>query len=92
VRLESGELDMLLFDFLGAIIYYKDAENLLLRPRRVEIVEHQSPTARGSRFVLDSTLSREIIDPARHPLRVDVKLLTLHDFSIEKVTPAGKPL
>ena len=81
VRLENEELDMLLFDFLESMIYYKDAENLLLRARQVKIADE---VGRDNRFSLDSTLTGEPIDPARHRLRVDVKAVTLHRFRLEK--------
>jgi SHS2 domain-containing protein len=79
IHLESEELDLLLFDFLESMIYYKDAENLLLRARRVKIAQELKV-----RFSLDSTLTGEPIDPARHRLRVDVKAVTLHRFKLEK--------
>jgi SHS2 domain-containing protein len=84
VQLENEELDMLLFDFLESMIYYKDAENLLLRARQVKIVEDPKLTGQDSRFALDSTLAGETIDPAKHRLRVDVKAVTLHRFRLEK--------
>jgi SHS2 domain-containing protein len=80
VHLENEELDLLLFDFLESMIYYKDAENLLLRARQVKIAQELKV-----RFSLDSTLTGEPIDLARHRLRVDVKAVTLHRFKLEKI-------
>ena len=39
VHLENEELDLLLFDFLESMIYYKDAENLLLRARKLRLLK-----------------------------------------------------
>jgi|SRR6184192_4685747 len=37
IELSNNEIDMLLFDFLQELIYFKDAERLLLRVRAVQI-------------------------------------------------------
>lgn len=76
---------MLLFDFLESMIYYKDAENLLLRARQVKIAQELKV-----RFSLNSTLTGEPIDLARHRLRVDVKAVTLHRFKLEKTDGGGR--
>jgi len=76
--LENDELDLLLFNFLQELIYYKDSEQLLLRVQQVQIDEkngtqHLSAVAQG-----------EKLDPQRHQQRVDVKAVTLHRFELEK--------
>ena len=77
-QLENEELDMLLFDFLQNLIYFKDAENLLLRARKVKIAEQDG------HFSLDAWAAGESINPTRHRLRVDVKAVTLHQFRLER--------
>jgi SHS2 domain-containing protein len=77
-RLENEALDMLLFNFLGELIFYKDARLLLLRVRSVIISEV------GEHFALIAEVCGERLDPARHPLIVDVKAVTLHRFRLEK--------
>jgi SHS2 domain-containing protein len=77
-RLEEQPLDMLLFNFLGELIFLKDARPLLLRVTRVMII----PT--GSHYTLKATAGGERPDPARHPLTVDVKAVTLHHFRVEE--------
>jgi SHS2 domain-containing protein len=69
---------MLLFEFLQSLIYFKDAERLLLRPRRLTIAGH------NGRFSIDAAAGGEPIDFKRHLLRVDVKAVTLHRFRLEK--------
>ena len=78
LKLENEALDMLLFDFLQEFIYYKDAEKLLLRTGRIEI------KGKDKRYLLEGIGVGEEIDPGRHRLRVDVKAVTLHRFSLEK--------
>jgi SHS2 domain-containing protein len=79
-RLENPELDLLLFDFLQEIIYYKDAENLKLRVGQVKIQRD------GGQFILQATARGETLDPDRHFPWVDVKAVTLHQFRLEKTS------
>jgi SHS2 domain-containing protein len=72
----NDALDLLLFDFLQELIYYKDAEQLLLRVSQVRI------DGQDGRYTLRATAAGEAIDPSRHRMRVDVKAVTLHQFSL----------
>jgi SHS2 domain-containing protein len=76
VRLSNEDVDMLLFDFLGELIYYKDAKKLLLLVDWIKITEG------ADGYSLEATLSGEELDPKRHPLGADVKAVTLHMFSL----------
>jgi SHS2 domain-containing protein len=78
IELSNDKLDMLLFDFLQELIYFKDAERLLLRVRDVRIEE------RDGKHFLKAEAAGEPLDAARHHQRADVKAVTLHDFSVEK--------
>jgi SHS2 domain-containing protein len=78
LKLENDALDMLLFNLLQEVIYYKDAERLLLRVNQVEIEE------RDSAYTLEAVASGEQLDPDRHRQRVDVKAVTLHLFRLGK--------
>jgi SHS2 domain-containing protein len=75
--LTSEALDLLLFNFLQEIIYYKDVDQLLLSRFQVRIEsqnhDHYHLTGQGQ---------GERIDPGRHPLLVDVKAVTLHKFEV----------
>lgn len=79
---ENEALDLLLFDFLNEIIYYKDAGRLMLRVRDVSI------SGRDGAYRLQALAEGEALDPARHEQRADVKAVTLHKFSLEQV-PEG---
>jgi SHS2 domain-containing protein len=78
IELSNDRIDMLLFDLLQELIYFKDAERLLLRVRDVCINE------KDERFFLKAESAGEPLDAARHHQRADVKAVTLHDFSVEK--------
>ena len=78
IELSNEKIDMLLFDFLQELIYFKDAERLLLRTREVRIDE------RDQKCFLKAEATGESLDAARHHQRADVKAVTLHDFSVKK--------
>ena len=78
LELKNDAIDMLLFDFLQELIYFKDADRLLLRIREVQIDE------KDDAYSLNATAAGESLNPARHRQRADVKAVTLHDFRVEK--------
>ena len=82
VQVEAEAPDMLLFELLQELIYYKDAEQLLLRVPEVRICLE----ADGIR--LSAEAYGERLDPERHELIVDVKAVTLHRFQVEQI-PEG---
>ena len=84
IELSNNEIDMLLFDFLQELIYFKDAERLLLRVRAVQIEQ------RNEKYFLKAEAGGEPLDEARHQQRADVKAVTLHDFSVEKKNSGWK--
>ena len=86
IELKSGEPDMLLFDLLQEVIYYKDAEQLLLRIKDMTIVE------RAGSYLLRAIGIGERLDPKRHEQRADVKAVTLHHFKVEKTGGLWKAL
>jgi len=78
IALKNDAIDMLLFDFLQELIYFKDADRLLLRIREVGVDEKEDA------YSLSATAAGEPLDPVRHQQRADVKAVTLHDFRVEK--------
>ena len=78
IELSNDQIDMLLFDFLQELIFFKDAERLLLRVGNVRIDE------KNKKYLLRAEVAGEHLDNARHQQRADVKAVTLHDFSVEK--------
>jgi len=79
IELRNSDLDLLLFNFLQELIYYKDAEGLLLLPQEVSILEEHGG------FLLRSIVKGEEIDASRHEQRADVKAVTLHQFQLERI-------
>lgn len=75
--LEDEELEILLFDFLQELVYYKDAEQLLLLPKSVDVTLTQGG------YRLQASLAGETIDPRRHSLNADIKAVSLHRFRVE---------
>ena len=86
ISLQAESLEMLLFQLLGEIIFYKDAEQLFLRVRDVRI-ENDSDN-----FIIEAAAFGEKINPSRHELNVDVKAVTLHRFSVEKTDIGWKAI
>jgi SHS2 domain-containing protein len=85
-RLENDELDLLLFDLLQELIYYKDSEKLMLRVHQARVKGNAKP------YVLEAVALGEKLDPERHHTRVDVKAVTLHHFRLEKNERGWKAL
>jgi len=79
---EDESLDLLLLQLLQEIIYYKDAERLLLRCSRAEVEPG------GAGWKLSAELEGEPIDENRHALLTDVKAVTLHLLKVER-SPRG---
>ena len=78
IKLSNDNIEMLLFDFLQELIYFKDAGRLLLRARETRIDQ------KGEVYFLNATVAGERLDDTRHHQRADVKAVTLHGFSVEK--------
>lgn len=80
IELEERDLDLLLFNFLQELIYYKDAQKLLLRVDNIHIEKTQTG------FKLQAQAFGEELNPEKHDLRVDVKAVTLHQFQVKKTS------
>jgi SHS2 domain-containing protein len=77
VQLEHEQADLLLYDFLQELLFYKDAESMLLKIDRLTV------RRAGTVYQLDALLAGEKIDRARHEMSVDVKAVTLHQLRVE---------
>jgi SHS2 domain-containing protein len=75
VRLSDRALDLLLLKFLNELIYLRDADGLLLRPRWIAI------RVAGA-AALEAELAGETLDPARHERAGEVKAATLHGLEL----------
>jgi len=84
LRIKENQIDMLLFQLLQELIYYKDAEQLLLLVRSIRVEQHDTD---WSAFV---EVAGETIDRERHDLIVDIKAVTLHNFSAVQTAQGWK--
>jgi SHS2 domain-containing protein len=78
VRLEHARIDQVLHDLLEELLYFKDSEDLLLRPARITVQELEGM------YRLEAALSGEKIDSRKHNFLVDVKAVTYHRLRVEK--------
>lgn len=83
IRVEAEEMDLLLFNFLQEIIFYKDAEQLLFSNYDVKINE------KDTALRLIAEVYGERLDMEKHDLVVDVKAVTLHQFELKKMEEGG---
>lgn len=74
-----------MFEFLQQLVFYKDAELLLFSKYKTKIFANE----KNDFLKLDAELRGERIDASKHELLVDVKAVTWHKFSVEKISGAG---
>ncbi len=75
-HIKARDLERLLFEFLQVLIFYKDAEQLLLTVPKVSITE------KDDNLFLNAEAAGERINPETHELNADVKAVTLHRFHV----------
>lgn len=75
IQAEGEDTELLLFDWLSAILAVADAERLVLK--RFEVAQISSGRVRGTAW-------GEAIDPSRHRARTYIKAITLHQFQVRK--------
>jgi len=76
VQLTADALDLLLFDFLGELIYRRDADGVVLYDGRVRI-------SGDGPYRLDARLAGGRIDVASTVRRNDPKAVTFHQLAVE---------
>ena len=79
---KSDKIDMLLFDFLQEIVFYKDSEKLLLGKFKLKVDEEKCEVS--------CVAEGEELDIKKHDLTVDVKAVTFHKFEVEKTDDGWK--
>lgn len=83
IKVESDSIEMLLFNFLQELIFYKDAELLLFSKFDIKIIEEKKYKLKGKAY-------GEKLNMKKHELLVDVKAVSLHNFKVEKTTKGWK--
>jgi SHS2 domain-containing protein len=76
LALAEPDLELLLMRFLNELVYLRDAEELLLRPREIRVDDGPG----GAR--LSAELVGERVDPRRHQLLGEVKAATAHGLAL----------
>lgn len=78
VMLQAKRADMLLFSFLNELLYFKDAEQLLLQVDHLSIQQpHKNPS-------LSAVLKGEKLNRRKHRFGTDVKAVTLHLLTVKE--------
>lgn len=75
-ELRTTNIEMLYFEFLNEIIFYKDSKNLLLIPDALNI------TYDSGTYLCTYSLSGEKINREKHQFKVDIKAVTLHGLKL----------
>lgn len=76
LRVESGSIDLLLFDWLTEILYLFESEHLLLSQFDIRLAGD----------ALDATARGEPLDELRHQLEHEVKAITYHGLKVEQTS------
>ncbi len=76
--IEGDDLPILYFEFLNGILFFKDAESLLLLPSKIDVT-HDNRLYRCS-----YQLHGDLIDADLHKITADIKAVTLHQLNIYK--------
>ena len=84
LRCEGDSPEMLLFNMIGELIFYKDAEQLFLKLKK-PVIEKRHDT-----YVMIADAVGEAIDPEKHELNVDIKAVTFHRFALEQTARGWK--
>jgi SHS2 domain-containing protein len=81
--LEKDGVDPLLHEFLERLLFFKDADQLLLRVEELSIIA--TPASAGATlWRLQARLAGEPIDPEKQELLTDVKAVTHHQFEVRR--------
>ena len=75
VEVKEGDAESLLFEWLNSLLYFFDAEMLLLK--RFDITEFNGRK-------LKALCSGEKYDPSRHEIKIGVKSATYHMLRVDK--------
>ena len=87
ITLEDPSLDFLLHNFLQELLYYKDAEGLLLRIEDCRIHCHEDT---GKPLRLAARARGQEVDPRIHILGTEVKAVTFFRFGLTRVRRGWK--
>jgi SHS2 domain-containing protein len=85
-EVEAMDLEMLLFNFLQELIFFKDAERLLFNRFDLDIEQIDD------KWHLGVKAYGEEIDQEKHELLADAKAVALHNFKVEETAEGWRAL
>lgn len=77
IDLHEPSVELLLYSFLGELLFWKDAEQTFYRLGSVGISGNDEVG-----YAVEARISGERIEPARHDLGIDIKGVTLDQFHV----------
>lgn len=80
VDLNEADIPALLFEWLGRLVYLKDAHGVVFHRASMSIEQHPE----GSSWQLYAEVVGALVDPATQDLRSDVKGVTKHLYSVRQ--------
>jgi len=75
--LKSESLELLLFDFLGELIYLKDVDSVLFKDFEIVFTKEE-------KLSLKCSAQGSLIDYSKYEILTDVKAVTMHEFCFER--------
>ncbi len=85
-EVEAEDVEMLLFNFLQELIFYKDAERLLFNKFGLDIEQKED------KWHLGAKAYGEEIDREKHELLADAKAVALHNFKVEETAQGWRAI
>ena len=79
IKGENAKIDLLLFDFLDDLLFYKDSELLIFSKFDIKIEEKEGV------YHLDCLAYGDKLSHQKHDPKVDVKAITMHMFEVKKI-------
>jgi SHS2 domain-containing protein len=81
IKLDNGNIEMLLYNFLQEFLFFKDSESLLLKAGQISQISIEE---KNGSYRLECITEGEKIDRKKHRFNVDIKAVTLHKFSVTR--------
>lgn len=78
IKIESEDLESLLYDFLEQFLIFHDSENLIFSKFKVRKI------SKNTKYKLEAEVWGEEFDPKKHESKTLVKAVTYHDLVIGK--------
>ncbi|MCI1278700.1 MAG: archease [Nitrospira sp.] len=80
VDMEEPDFETLLFEWLGRLVYLKDAHSVVFHQARLSLHQKAAPAA----WCLHAELTGAPVNPATQDLRSDVKGVTKHLYAVSQ--------